>query len=510
VLLDKNISTDTVGLNKYLSGLHPSVEQQKRAERLIEQLGSSDSFKEREVATDALLVLPVLPNEALIAASQGSDPEIRWRAKKILKLGKPESERVLYAAFKTIEETKPVGMVVELLRAVPLCDKPHLRYAARQALESVARPTDLVELKRALKSTSSEVRIASCAALASAIGGKADSTLQNLLDDSDDRVRLAAARALANNGNRDSLATLVDLLSSDDKRVQTSSGMALRELSGKRFGFAAYESADKRKAAIEKWNAWIAGDGKQAKLHFPLKLHGTSASFLGGNTLLAFGGRNKVAEFDPTGKEIWTYTGAQNVWSAEKLSNGNVLIAAHSQQQVIEVDRSGKIVWQFQSNYPLNAKQLPNGNFLIADWNGRRAVEIDRQKNVIWEFKTQKQCGDIHRLDNGNTLVAIYQGNVQEVTPDGKVVWEHPGGNCYGCQPLPSGNVLITDIGGRVIEVARDKKIVWEFSESGAVDAFRLPNGNTLITGNSRFIEVTPDKKIVWSKTGASYGTARR
>ena len=53
-------------------------------------------------------------------------------------------------------------------------------------------------------------------------------------------------------------------------------------------------------------------------------------------------------------------------------------------------------------------------------------------------------------------------------------------------------------------------KVVWEMKEANPVDAFRLPNGNTLITGGSRFIEVTPDKTVIWTKSGCSYGSARR
>ena len=82
---------------------------------------------------------------------------------------------------------------------------------------------------------------------------------------------LIAARALANIGNRDALSVLVKLLSSDDKIVQTTSAWTLQILTGKGFGFAAHDAADKRAAAIKKWKFWIAGEGKQANLRFPLK-----------------------------------------------------------------------------------------------------------------------------------------------------------------------------------------------------------------------------------------------
>lgn len=509
-LAGKNIKADSAGLNAYLSSLHPNEEQKKRAIELINVLGTEDSFSRREDAMAKLLVLPVLPTEELVAASKGGDPEIRWRARKILRLGKPESDRVLYAALKAIEDKAITGVTAELIRAIPLCDKPHLSYAARQALQAAAGPDDATLLRRELKNENVNVRVAVAAALGKSLKEKASKDLYEVLDDPEDQVSLAAARALANFGDRESLTALEKLLSSDDKLVQTSSVLALRGLTGERFGFSAHDEAKKRNESITKWNSWIETKGKTAKLTFPLRPFGTGISYLNGNTLLAFGGRNKVAEFDASGNEVWSFTTAQNTWSAEKLANGNVLIAAHGQQQVIEVDRKGNTVWQYRSNHPLNAKQLLNGNYLIAVWSGNQAIEVDPQKNIVWQYKTQSQCSDVHRLENGNTLVSEHQGNVKEITPEGKVVWQYPTKTCYGVQPLPNGNVIITNISGPVIEVTRDKQIVWEFSEPGAVDAFRLPNGNTLITGNSRFIEVTRDKKIVWTKSGASYGTARR
>ena len=130
---------------------------------------------------------------------------------------------------------------------------------------------------------------------------------------------------------------------------------------------------------------------------------------------------------------------------------------------------------------------------------------------MVWKHQTKSSCSDVHRLENGNTLIACYGSEVVEVTPEGKEVWSYPLTQSYGCSPLANGNVLITNFGdGRVVEVTRDKEVVWEFKENNAVDAFRLPNGNTLITGGNRFIEVTPDKKIIWTKSGCSYGTARK
>ena len=510
ILAEKNIQPNAVGVNEYLSGLHPDEKQALLAKQLIQQLGTTDSFAKREEAMTRLLAMPMLPVEELLAAVNGNDPEVRWRAKTVLDFGKPESDRILYAVFKTIEEKKLAGVTIELLQAVSLCEKPHLIYAARQALAAAAKPDDADVLRKQLANDNVEVRIAAATALGQALGEKSSDELLALTNDPNEHVRLAAARALANFGERKCLPVLLELLSCEDSNVRTGSAMTLRQLCGQQFPFASYDPAEKRAAAIDKWRAWIDREGRTAKLNFPLQSIAVGVSYLNGNTLLAFGGGNKVAELDPAGEEVWTFTGAQNVWSAEKLSNGNVLIAAYSHPKVIEVNRKGEVVWDFDINGALNAKQLPNGNVLIADWNGNRAIEVDREKNIVWEYKAQRNCSDAHRLENGNTLISTNGGDVIEVTPDGKVTWEYPGGNCYGIHPLPNGNVLITELQGRVIEVTRDKEIVWEINEPGSVDAFRLPNGNTLSTGSQRFVEFNPNKEVVWEKPGANYGSARR
>ena len=509
ILAKKNIGSDPASLAKYLQELHPTPQQRERVKLLIRQMGNS-SFRDREAATAKLLVMPKLPTEALLAATADNDPEIRWRARQVLDVGKPEAVKVLHAAFQVIAAKKAPGLTAELLAAIPLCDEHYLEVAARRATEAAARPKDAAILRQALRGKNAQVRVAAASALGKALGQDAHDDLYPLLKDPEDQVKLAAARAIADLGDRNCLTTLLAMLDSGDLRVRVSAATALRQLSGKHFGFAAYDTAENRAKIIAQWKAWVDGDGETAKLIFPLKRFDSGRGYLGGNTLLAFGHKGKVAEYDPAGKELWTYS-AGSPWSAEKMANGNVLIAELNGNRVIQVSPQGKVVWQFKLTNPLNAKPLANGNVLIAQHSGvSQAVEVNPEGKVVWKYAVRGSCSDVHRLENGNTLISAYGASVVEVTPAGKVVWEYPEGQCYGCQPLPSGNVLITSLGGRAFEVTREKKVVWDYRHSGATDAFRLPNGNTLITGQNQFVEVTPDKKVVWSKAGCQYGTARR
>ncbi len=476
---------------------------------MIKQLGHN-SFQVREKAMQRLLIMPVLDTEVLTTASQASDPEVRWRAQKVLTVGRPETERLLFAAFKVIEENKYPEVMQVLIDAIPLCDKPHIAHAAHGALVAAARPADAEKLTKAIASDNEQVRAAAAAALGKALEKEADEQLIALTTDASDAVRLSAARAMANYGNRKALDVLVALLDSEDVEVRTHASGVLRSLTDQFFGYAAYDKADNRTKAVKQWHTWLAANGESAELKFPLKPWGYGVSFLNGNTLLAYGNRHKVVELDPGGKEIWSFS-INGAWSAEKMANGNVLIASNSQSKVVEVDREGKVVWEYQTPNPLNAKPLPNGNVLIAAFTNRKALEVSREKKVVWQYDSTQYISDAHRLDNGNTLISCMNGPVQEITPEGKIVWEYSGSQqAYGCQPLANGNVLVASLRGDVVEVDRDKKVVWQHKEQNAADAFRLPNGNTLITGSQRFVEVSPDGKVVWELQGCQYGTARR
>jgi outer membrane protein assembly factor BamB len=510
-LRQRSIVPDSSGLIQFLRDLHPNEETQNLAARLIAQL-NSDSYAERESAMTRLILLPSLPVEALKVAAETGEPEVRWRAKVILDTASDESANVLYAVFKTIELKKLRGTVPELIRVIPLCDKPHLVDAARAAIEAVAEAQDAPPLREALSHAHPDVRATAAGVLWKCDGQRAIPHLRGVLEvpGQPDKVKLAAVVGMANLGERESLALLHGLLMSDDAHVRVGSFLALTALTGQHFNYAAYDTEEKRLASAATWKEWIDGEGKSAELKFPIDLFAADAGYLHGNTLLAFGYQNKVVEYDPSGKEVWSYPGG-GAWSAEKLMNGNVLIAAYNENRVIEVDAAGTIVWERPSPSCLNARPLRNGNILISEHSSRKVYEVDRDKNIVWEYETPASCCDAHRLDNGNTMIA--EGNrVIEVDREKKIVWEFASDNLqpYGIQPLRNGNVLIASLSGKATEVTRDKTVIWEVEEQNPVDVFRLPNGNTLVTGAARFVEYTPDKTVVWSKDGCNYGSARR
>lgn len=507
LLRDNHIETTPAGLRKYFTQLHPSAEQRQQAKRWIDALGDSDSFAEREQATAQLMAMPLLPVELLTAAAQGDDPEVRWRATRILNEGKPNAERLLHAALKTVEQEKTPGIIDELLRAIPLCDKPYLQFAARRAVAAAAGEKDVDTLRQGIKEKNIEVAVAAIGGLGQVLGPQAADDLHPLFDHADDRIQLAAAIAAAGYGDRASLPVLWRLLSSDSIDVRAASAGALRESTGQTFGFAAYDAADKRDAVRAKWKDWIDANGRTAKLHFPLTAGGDAEI---GHTIIAAYSEGRAYVIDAQKKQIFEFGGGYSgPWGGTRLPNGNFLINWYGSHCVVEYDTQQKQVWKHQAasgQSTWSAQRLPNGNTLIAA--GSEAVEVDAQGKAVWKHNLEVTLTNAVRLENGNTLMATVAspGRVVEVDPAGKEVLEIKDLKMpYRVTRLANGNTLVADKGSnRVVEFdASGKNEVWSHPVPTSPNAAqRLSNGNTLISHQQGVYEVDSTGKVVWEHAG--------
>ncbi|MFQ5732116.1 MAG: PQQ-binding-like beta-propeller repeat protein [Planctomycetaceae bacterium] len=510
-LTRNGVSPDVEGVRRYVKLLTPTEAQRRKAVAFVSRLGAAE-FRIRESATRALTRMPHPPTAELDRAALSRDPEVRWRAKLILRKHKQRDTPLLHAVLAVVEQKPLTGLTREVLATFAHLEKPYGTALGTRALLATAGKDDAGLLRDALRSDRAVVRAAAVKALSSLLGGAALKELRPILVSArqPDEVRLAAARAFADAGRREALDVLVRLMASREVSARAGSAVVLRALTGRRFAYAAYDNAARRAASLAKWKSWLRGEGRTAALKHPLKLFTGYESFLNGHTLISCGYRNKVVELDAAKKEVWNYA-ARGAFGAEKLPNGNVLISCYGPNEVIEVTPAKKVVWRMKVPSCLNARLLGNGNVLVACHTGKQVWEVSRDKRIVWKYQSRENCYDAHRLPNGNTMVSSDKG-VIEVTPAGKTVWEHAdAGRYYGFQPLPNGNLLLAGYSsGKVVEITRDKKIVWTFKERSAFDAFRLENGNTLIASTSRVVEVTPEAKIVWTQTGNQHGRARR
>jgi hypothetical protein len=68
-----------------------------------------------------------------------------------------------------------------------------------------------------------------------------------------------------------------------------------------------------------------------------------------GNVIIPLYAHNKVIEYDPNGKQVWSVD-CERPTSVTRLSNGNTLISSRYNPTAIEVDRDGKKVWEHTAN----------------------------------------------------------------------------------------------------------------------------------------------------------------
>ena len=137
-----------------------------------------------------------------------------------------------------------------------------------------------------------------------------------------------------------------------------------------------------------------------------------------GTLLAAHMDNNKVAEYDLTGKEIWSLA-IPSPWAANRLKNGNTLISSNK-GFVREVNPKGETVWEFtQKDAPdiklfsiQEANRLANGNTIITNWcpNGIKdpkkwstsvqALEVTPDKKVVWALRAWSDPADLGPATN--------------------------------------------------------------------------------------------------------------
>lgn len=122
----------------------------------------------------------------------------------------------------------------------------------------------------------------------------------------------------------------------------------------------------------------------------------------------------RVIEYDPEGKEIWSYT-TPSPWAAIRLKNGNTLISGDGSGYVREVNPKGEPVWEFtQQDSPdikiFNVQEvtrLANGNTVICNWcPGRlkdpkdwpgsvQILEVTPDKKIVWALSSWETPNDL-------------------------------------------------------------------------------------------------------------------
>ncbi len=185
-------------------------------------------------------------------------------------------------------------------------------------------------------------------------------------------------------------------------------------------------------------------------------------------------------------------------------------VLATGSRRVFIMSPQGETLWQHKAGNVHDVWQLPNGNIMFADGNVK---EVTREGKVVFEYKPENQKGggaySCQRLPKGITLIGENStGRVLEVNLKGKILVEvqtqFKTGNKHHhmrmVRKLSNGNYLVCHSGDNLVrEYSREGKIVWEKKAKAlAFAAVRLKNGNTIISSLNQITEYDKNGNEVW------------
>jgi hypothetical protein len=196
--------------------------------------------------------------------------------------------------------------------------------------------------------------------------------------------------------------------------------------------------------------------------------------------------------------------------------------------------RTRRIVWSYgrpgvagsaagELSNPDDAYRLRDGLIQVADIENCRVLRISERRKVVRAFGAPGSCvhdpprsfsspnGDTP-LPDGGTLVTEIGGWVDRLSARGRLLYSVRTPTSYpsDAQLLPNGHILVAgfDSPGRIDEITPNGRIVWTYgprSGPGSLDrpslAVRWPNGMIAATDDwhHRVVVIDPrTKRIVW------------
>ncbi len=234
------------------------------------------------------------------------------------------------------------------------------------------------------------------------------------------------------------------------------------------------------------------------------------------------------------GQVQWAYENKQGrgeISDAVLMNDGHILIA--HQYGVAEVTQDYQTVWSYAApeGTEIHTVQPIGRTHVVFVQNGKPAKAVVMEipsTRIVREFELPiSEKGSVHgqfrnaRLSSRGTLLVanMAMGCIHEYTSEGKEVDRWTGFLPWSVQEMPkTGNLLITGRKGKIQEITRQGKTVWELNtvDYGVTQpqkTVRLKNGGHLInnwynewnkvpmdTANApvQAIEVDKDGKLVW------------
>ena len=211
---------------------------------------------------------------------------------------------------------------------------------------------------------------------------------------------------------------------------------------------------------------------------------------------------DRSIEIDDKGQILQEYFG---IYINEAMSTSDGVIVTSSNLATTEgcnlriFDNEGEILWDYYPilDYPNavtsqlhNGSMLPDGNVLMAispPSDSGIILEVNQQKDIIWEFIHEDLFWPRNavRLENGNTLIAYYDG-LWEVDINGQIVWEFV--QPEGIEDGPEGGAMfnVARLDDGITVAVLDGDIAWIDSEGTIIDRFSFGDKKTSLNSEMR------------------------
>jgi hypothetical protein len=517
-LKSAKIGVDGPALLAFVRKSTLSPQRRKKALALIEQLGS-DSFDEREEASDKLYEMGPVVLPLLRAALRDKDLERRTRAAACVKQLEPRAASGLTgAAARLLAARKPAGAAGALLAYLPDAADEADAEAVRSALVALAAPGGKPE--PALVAGLTDALAARRGAAAEALG-RAKAALpavRKLLKARDPEVRLRAATGLAYARQKDAVDVLIALLVDLPADRAWSAEELLRGLAGESApALGLGDDLAARRKCRDAWAAWWTR--QRPSIDMSKLTSGTVG--LGYTLVVLFTNHDtRVTELGRDGKPLWTITGLDNGVDARILPGKRVLIAEHGKRRVTERTFGNKIMWEkaFPGRWgtePIQCQRLANGNTFITLMNG--IVEVNKKGAEVFKKMDLGGLRAAHKYRDGRMGVVTSARQYVRLDRKGKEVarWGidiHNYNTLGGVDFLPDGGLVVSQP-ARVVQYDPKGKIVWQAKVDRPDGVTRLANGHTLVasTANQHVLELDRAGKVVRKiQPGARAWLARR
>jgi hypothetical protein len=255
-----------------LLGLLNQKQDRKLLAKYVSELDSND-FSKRERASLNLSRLPVIDRTFLEESLNGSNPEVSFRIRSILKQNNKERfDGMIRALSYEIIRGKHEGLLSDLFSSVEDREQYSMGGMWRSFAEAsivTADVTDVQLLKLKLISDNDMIRYSSVKTLLSLLGQKSLPLIAKNIKDQNSHIKWECANAFMKFQRRECLVPLAELLMCDeDFGLRWRSLESLRNITGQEFGYYAAGNAEERSVPATKWKDWIKKNSASAKLNF--------------------------------------------------------------------------------------------------------------------------------------------------------------------------------------------------------------------------------------------------